>query len=234
MFYGAGISLYDRRVAKSNKSWIHRQQKDPYAKQARASHYRSRAAFKLSEIDKKDKLFRRGQTVVDVGASPGSWSQYASEQVGPQGRIIAVDILPMQPIDKVLFIKGDFTEDESHSLVEVKDDYEFWKSGDEKLLRKLLIPVEYAIPHVKKIFVKDSAVDALCNGAPLYPNGATRIQKDIVRGETMALITSKEELIALGIAKMTSEEIFKRKTGIAVRIDRVLIERGTYPKWDKP
>jgi 23S rRNA (uridine2552-2'-O)-methyltransferase len=99
-------------VVKSNKSWIHRQQKDPYAKQARASHYRSRAAFKLSEIDKKDKLFRNVQTVVDVGASPGSWSQYASEQLGPRGRIIAVDILPMQAIDKVLFIKGDFTEDE--------------------------------------------------------------------------------------------------------------------------
>jgi 23S rRNA (uridine2552-2'-O)-methyltransferase len=99
-------------MAKSNKSWIHRQEKDPYAKQARASHYRSRAAYKLSEIDKKDKLFRNVQTVVDVGASPGSWSQYVSEQLGPQGKIVAVDILPMQPIDKVLFIEGDFTEDE--------------------------------------------------------------------------------------------------------------------------
>jgi 23S rRNA (uridine2552-2'-O)-methyltransferase len=99
-------------MAKSNKSWLHRQEKDPYAKQARASHYRSRAAYKLSEIDKKDKLFRNVQTVVDVGASPGSWSQYVSEQLGPQGKIVAVDILPMQPIDKVLFIEGDFTEDE--------------------------------------------------------------------------------------------------------------------------
>ncbi|MBT7952399.1 MAG: RlmE family RNA methyltransferase [Gammaproteobacteria bacterium] len=99
-------------MAKSNKSWLHRQEKDPYAKQARASHYRSRAAYKLSEIDKKDKLFRNVQTVVDVGASPGSWSQYASEQLGPQGKIVAVDILPMEPVDKVLFIEGDFTEDE--------------------------------------------------------------------------------------------------------------------------
>jgi 23S rRNA (uridine2552-2'-O)-methyltransferase len=98
-------------VAKSNKSWINRQEKDPYAKQARASHYRSRAAYKLSEIDKKDKLFRGVQTVVDVGASPGSWSQYASEQIGPQGRIVAVDILPMQAVDRVIFIEGDFTEE---------------------------------------------------------------------------------------------------------------------------
>ena len=98
-------------MARSNKSWIQRQEKDPYARQARASHYRSRAAYKLSEIDKRDKLFRKDITVVDIGASPGSWSQYASERVGPQGRIIAVDILPMQAIDNVLFIEGDFTED---------------------------------------------------------------------------------------------------------------------------
>ncbi len=99
-------------MSKSNKNWVDRQAKDPFAKQARESHYRSRAAYKLAEIDKKDKLFRSVQTVVDIGASPGSWSQYASERVGPQGRIIAVDILPMQPVDKVLFIKGDFTEEE--------------------------------------------------------------------------------------------------------------------------
>lgn len=99
-------------MARSNKSWIDRQAKDVFAKQARSSHYRSRAAYKLSAIDEKDKLFRTVQTVVDIGASPGSWSQYASEQIGPQGKIIAVDILPMQPIAKVRFIKGDFTDDE--------------------------------------------------------------------------------------------------------------------------
>ena len=99
-------------MARSNKSWIDRQAKDVFTKQARASHYRSRAAYKLSAIDEKDKLFRKVQTVVDIGASPGSWSQYASEQIGPQGRIIAVDILPMQPIDNVRFIKGDFTDEE--------------------------------------------------------------------------------------------------------------------------
>jgi 23S rRNA (uridine2552-2'-O)-methyltransferase len=97
-------------MAKSNKSWIQRQDKDPYSKQARASHYRSRAAYKLSEIDSKDRLFSNVQNVVDVGASPGSWSQYASEKVGAQGRIVAVDILPMEPVDKVTFIEGDFTE----------------------------------------------------------------------------------------------------------------------------
>jgi 23S rRNA (uridine2552-2'-O)-methyltransferase len=98
-------------MVKGNKNWIERRGKDIYAKQARDSHYRSRAVYKLSEIDKKDKLFHKVQTVVDIGASPGSWSQYASEQLGSQGRIVAVDILSMQAIDKVIFIEGDFTHE---------------------------------------------------------------------------------------------------------------------------
>ncbi len=90
--------------------WKQRQEKDPFVKQAQQSHYRSRAVFKLKEIDKKDRLFSQGQTVIDLGAAPGSWSQYASEQVGPQGKLIAIDVLPMAPVDNVLFIQGDFTE----------------------------------------------------------------------------------------------------------------------------
>ena len=98
-------------MARSRKSWVNRQQKDPYAKAARASHYRSRAAFKLQEIDQRDQLFKKARTVVDVGASPGSWSQYASEKLGSQGHIVAVDILPMQAIEHVSIIEGDFCED---------------------------------------------------------------------------------------------------------------------------
>ena len=85
----------------SSARWLKRQEKDPYVKQAQQSHYRSRAVYKLKEIDKKDRLFRKGQTVIDLGAAPGSWSQYASEQLGQQGKVIAIDILPMEPIDNV-------------------------------------------------------------------------------------------------------------------------------------
>ena len=94
----------------SNKHWLARHQKDPYVKQAQQSHYRSRAVYKLIEIDEKDRLFRQGQTIIDLGAAPGSWSQYVSEKIGHQGRLIAIDILPMDPIANTLFIKGDFTE----------------------------------------------------------------------------------------------------------------------------
>jgi 23S rRNA (uridine2552-2'-O)-methyltransferase len=90
--------------------WLQRQKKDPYVKQARRADYRSRAVYKLREIDEKDHLFHRGQTVIDLGAAPGSWSQYVACRVGPQGKVIAIDILPVEKIDNVLFIKGDFTE----------------------------------------------------------------------------------------------------------------------------
>ena len=76
--------------------------------------------------------------------------------------------------------------------------------------------------------MKDSAIENICNGAPVYANGISRIQKEIVRGETVAVLSLSEELIALGIAKMTSEEMVKRVKGVAVRNDKVLMRRGTY------
>lgn len=92
--------------------WKKRQQSDPYVKRAREAGYRARAAFKLLELDDKDRLFRPGQVVVDLGAAPGSWAQVASERVGESGRVIALDILPMEPVEGVTFIQGDFREDE--------------------------------------------------------------------------------------------------------------------------
>jgi len=96
---------------KSNKQWLHAQNKDQYVKQARNSHYRSRAIYKLQEIDQKDKLIKPNNCVVDLGSAPGSWSQYASEQVKANGRVISVDILPMEPIERVSFVLGDFTDE---------------------------------------------------------------------------------------------------------------------------
>ncbi len=96
---------------KPNKQWVQSQNKDYFVKQARQSHYRSRAVYKLQEIDQKDKLFKPDICVVDLGSAPGSWSQYASEHIGANGRVIAVDILSMEPIEKVKFVLGDFTDE---------------------------------------------------------------------------------------------------------------------------
>jgi 23S rRNA (uridine2552-2'-O)-methyltransferase len=84
---------------------------DPYVRRARALGYRSRAAFKLLEIDARDRLFAAGQVVVDLGAAPGGWSQVAAEKTGARGRIVAIDVLEMAPIPGVAFVHGDFTDE---------------------------------------------------------------------------------------------------------------------------
>lgn len=98
-------------MAKSNKQWLRRHVTDVYVRKAREQGYRSRAAFKLLEIDSKEKLFRPGATVVDLGAAPGGWSQVAARAVGPRGRVIAVDILELAPISGVRFVQGDFRDE---------------------------------------------------------------------------------------------------------------------------
>lgn len=84
---------------------------DPYVQRAKAEGYRSRAAYKLLEIDAKDRLFKPGQIVVDLGAAPGGWSQVAAARVGSGGRVVALDLLPLDDIAGVEFIQGDFTTD---------------------------------------------------------------------------------------------------------------------------
>jgi 23S rRNA (uridine2552-2'-O)-methyltransferase len=84
---------------------------DPYVQRAKALGYRSRAAFKLTEIDARDRLFAAGQIVVDLGAAPGGWSQVAAEKTGARGRVVAIDVLDMPPLPGVTFVRGDFTEE---------------------------------------------------------------------------------------------------------------------------
>ncbi|MDE0875917.1 MAG: 23S rRNA (uridine(2552)-2'-O)-methyltransferase RlmE [Porticoccaceae bacterium] len=98
-------------VKSKNRSWIKQHVNDPYVKQSQRDGYRSRASYKLLEIVEKDRLIRSGMTVVDLGSAPGGWSQVASRLVGHDGRVHALDILPMDPIAGVDFIQGDFTED---------------------------------------------------------------------------------------------------------------------------
>jgi 23S rRNA (uridine2552-2'-O)-methyltransferase len=97
--------------SKSSKRWLKEHFDDQYVKKAQASGYRSRAAFKLIEIQDKDKIIRPGMVVVDLGAAPGGWSQVAAEWVKPKGAIIALDILPMDELPGVDILLGDFTEE---------------------------------------------------------------------------------------------------------------------------
>jgi len=98
--------------SKSSQNWLNEHFDDPYVKKAQQAGYRSRATFKLEEIDSKDKLIKPGMSVVDLGAAPGGWSDYALGKVGDKGTVVALDILEMTPLTGVHFIQGDFREDE--------------------------------------------------------------------------------------------------------------------------
>lgn len=98
--------------SKSSRRWLREHFSDEFVQRAQKEGLRSRAVFKLEEIDRKDRLLRPGMAVVDLGAAPGGWSRYAAERVGEKGRVIALDLLPMDAIAGVEFIQGDFREEE--------------------------------------------------------------------------------------------------------------------------
>lgn len=117
------------RSKKVNKAWLHDHLTDPYVRRAQAEGYRSRAAYKLAEIDETFHLLRPGQTVVDLGAAPGAWSQYLRRRLlsgddagqggkAPASTLIALDLLPMEPIEGVRFLQGDFREDAALQALE--------------------------------------------------------------------------------------------------------------------
>lgn len=110
MFPKKSQSNKKKQRSNSSRRWLQEHFSDIYVKQAKAKGYRSRAAFKLLEIQQKDKLIRPGMVVVDLGAAPGGWSQVAESLIGAKGKIIALDILPMDVLPGVTFIQGDFCE----------------------------------------------------------------------------------------------------------------------------
>ena len=97
--------------SKSSNRWMQEHFDDEYVRMAQAKGYRSRAVFKLSEIQEKDHLIKPGMNIIDLGAAPGGWSQFASQLIAKKDKLIALDILPMEPLEGVEFIQGDFTEE---------------------------------------------------------------------------------------------------------------------------
>lgn len=106
------------KPTRTSKAWMMEHLNDPYVKLAQKEGYRARAAYKLMEIDDKDKLIKPGMTIVDLGSAPGSWSQVAVQRLKGQGKVIALDILDMQPIGGVSFLQGDFREESVLRLLE--------------------------------------------------------------------------------------------------------------------
>lgn len=151
-------------MAKSSKQWLRRHVTDPFVRQAKAQGYRSRAAFKLLEINEKERILRPGALVVDLGAAPGGWSQVAAAKVGRGGRVIAVDLLPVAPISGVTVLKKDFREaDVAQALAGARAD----------VVLSDLSPNISGIPTVDQARIADLLLAALafCR-AHLKPEGA--------------------------------------------------------------
>jgi 23S rRNA (uridine2552-2'-O)-methyltransferase len=114
---GSGVRNLKQRVKTANKrslssqKWLERQLNDPYVARAKREGYRSRAAFKLLEIDEKYKILKPGQKIVDLGAAPGGWSQIAAKVAGPKGKVVGIDLLPIDPMAGVEFIQLDFLDE---------------------------------------------------------------------------------------------------------------------------
>ncbi|WP_240753935.1 23S rRNA (uridine(2552)-2'-O)-methyltransferase RlmE [Natronospirillum operosum] len=103
--------------SKSSAGWLDEHFSDPYVKQSQIDGYRSRASYKLLELNERDRLFRPGQVVLDLGAAPGGWSQVAAQLVGDAGMVVASDILPMDAVAGVRFVQGDFTDNDVYAAI---------------------------------------------------------------------------------------------------------------------
>ncbi len=126
---------------------------------------------------------------------------------------------------------GRFGEDMCYTLQDLLDAYVFWKEeGEEKYLREIIKPMEVAAADLPKIVIKDSAVDAICHGANLSVRGVAYVEKSVKKDGTVAIFTLKNELVAIGRALMDAEDIYRLKKGVAADIQRVMMERGVYPR----
>ncbi len=167
------------------------------------------------EINGRDVLFR-------VGCQAGVYIRRLCEQIG---KILGGNGHMVQLIRTKA---GPFNDKEIYSLHDLKDGYEFFKDGDEKLIRKIIKPIEFGVQHLPKVFVFDSAVDKLCHGADLYVGGISKLESGIKKEDITAVMTLKNELIFIGKAIMSSEEMLNSEKGVSVRTNKVFMMSGTY------
>ena len=184
-------------------------------------------SLRVKEIFYLDILERCGRHVLlRIGCEAGT---YARKLVYDIGLLLGVGA-HMRELRRTR--AGPFREDETlvtlQELSEAK--YQLEHEGREDLLRSRVLPVEYAVSHLKKVIIRDSAVDAIAHGADLALPGVVGLHEGIGRGERVAIFTLKGELVALGEARMTSEEMLTLEKGIAVKVRRVVMRPGVYPR----
>ncbi len=209
----------EQKIKNACEEFVGKIMQTPPKKSAVARRERQREIYYLQilEISGRDVLMR-------VGCEAGTYIRKLCSDIGKKLGTGA----HMQELRRTR--AGIFTEEQSVSLQELKDAYEFWKNGNEEPLRKIIFPMERVADNIKSIVVKDSSIHNIASGAPVYANGISRIEEGMEKGEPVGIFSLKGELVAIGFAQMDSKQMLKSGKGIAIKTDRVLIDRNLYPK----
>ena len=181
-----------------SKNWINKQKRDIYVRQSQVDGYRARSAYKLIEIDEKFKIFKNGISVIDLGASPGSWSQYIARTV-KSGRIVSIDLKGMEEIDNTIQIKGDFTEESSKE--EIKG---FFKSKVNVVVSDMAVNTT-GIKDIDAIYTGELAMEAMNFSKDILVKEGRFVSK-------IFLGSSFNEIVALGKKMFKEVKVFKPKS----------------------
>lgn len=205
------------KINKTFKSYIGKIEQLPPVKSAIKRQLRTREIYdlKILEIDGQNILFR---VKCQAGTYIRKLAHDLSLSMGTKGNMVQL----------VRTQVGPFDDKNWHSLHDLKDAYEFYKEGDESKLRKIIVPIEFAVQHLPRIWVFDNAVDTLCHGADLSIPGISKLDDYIEDEDLVAIFTLKGELICLGTALLSGKKMYKNKTGKAVKTNKVFMERKTY------
>ncbi|MET1124447.1 MAG: RNA-guided pseudouridylation complex pseudouridine synthase subunit Cbf5 [Archaeoglobaceae archaeon] len=191
----------------------------PPLKSAVKKRLRVREVYKIEilEIEGRDVLFI-------VATESGTYIRKLCRDIG---ELLGVGA-HMQELRRIR--TGNLTEDMCYTLHDLLDAYVFWKEdGEEKYLREIIKPMEMAVAHLPKVVVKDTAVGAICHGADLSIRGVAYVEKSVKSGDTVAIFTLKNELVAIGRALYDAEKMIELRKGIVVDVERVIMERDVYP-----
>lgn len=210
------------KIHKTSKEFIGKITQLPPIKSAVKREFREREIYYLEilEINDQDVLFK-------IGCQAGT---YIRKICTDFGKALGTNA-HMQELIRTK--AGPFNENEWYSLQDIKDTFTLYQEGDEKTIKKILKPVEFAVQHLPKIWLVDSAVDTICHGANLSIPGISKLQSNIEKENLVALMTLKDELIALGTTLMPSEEIIKNTKGLAIKTTKVFMDPETYPHFKR-
>lgn len=215
------VEEYELRKAIS--SFIGKIKQLPPIKSAVKRQWRFRKIYYIDilDINKKDVLFK-------VGCQAGTYIRKLVHDIG-QTLGVGAHMAELRRTKA-----GPFDESSLITLQDLTDAYYYWKEeNNEKYLRHCIKPIEYGVSHIPKIWIFDTTVDSLCHGINLKVPGISKVESDIQIDDMVAIMTLKEELVAIGVAKMISNDIIKQERGVAVIINKVFMEPKTYPRIEK-